>query len=155
MGKENGFRFAFGPVNLGMPESFIEKNQFKTIKDSQKRKATQFLRLIDELGYNFVGISPFMSGLMCQVPISTSIAQANYLMAKHLNVMRSLPFGSVLSTVFGARNNRHLKTNLSVCYLDFVKEGDFEESDFENMILYSTTRKQKHEINMTIPEESF
>jgi hypothetical protein len=89
------------------------------------------------LGYNFIATSPLMSGLMMQVPLSTFYAKANYLGAKHLNFVRSLPYACVKSAVFGARNNRHLKTNLSIAYLNKM-----ESSDYEELFINSTKRKQ-------------
>ena len=98
------------------------------------------MKVASALGYNLIAVSPLLSGLLMQVPLPTNFTKANYLGAKHLNYARSLPYECVKSVVFGAKNNRHLKTNLTICYLDRMKPEDFEELFFT-----STTRKQMPE----------
>ena len=72
--------------------------------------------------------------------MSSRFAKANYLAAKHLNFIRSLPFDCVKSVLFGALNNRHLKINLSLPYIEKMKEQEVEE-----MVFTSSTRKQQPE----------
>ena len=95
-----------------MPECFVEKTQ---IINEEKVSS---LEAASRLGLNVIGTSPFMQGLMLQVPLPTYLTKANYQGAKHLNFVRSLPYKSLKSVIFGAKNNRHVKTNLTTCYLD-------------------------------------
>jgi hypothetical protein len=95
------------------------------------------MKVASMLGYNWIATSPFLSGLMMQVPLPTQYAKANYMGAKHLNFVRSLPYSCLKSVAFGAKNNRHLKTNLTVAYLNKMEAEDYEE-----MFLNSATRKQ-------------
>lgn len=99
------------------------------------------MSVAESLNFNIFAVSPLLSGLMMQVPISSRFAKANYLAPKHLNLIRSLPYSSVKTVFFGASNNRHLKINLSLPYTERMCEQDVEE-----LIFTSSTRKQKPEI---------
>lgn len=130
-----------------MPETWIEKNQLTKTGIDIEQQEVSFLGLASQLGYNVVTISPLMSGLMMQVPLPSAVTKANYVAAKHLNLVRSLPFESILTTVFGAKTNRHLKINLTTTYLDMVTQTDLEE-----LVFSSTTRKQTPEKMMSEQE---
>ncbi len=51
----------------------------------------------------------------------------NYNGAKQLNLLRSMPFNSLKTCLFGAKNNRHLKTNLMTVYGDKLTENEVED----------------------------
>ena len=128
------------PISLGMPEAFIEKNHYFPVPNSNELSENSVLYVAQELGYNVVTVSPFMSGFLAQVPLSSSLTKSNYMFAKHLNFIRSLPYSSILTTVFSAKVNRHLKSNLSVCYQDLISR---EELDI--FLNETSARKQRPE----------
>lgn len=132
-GKDNNFRLLNVPVNLAMPEAFIEKNQMDK----------SLLGQADALNMNVFSVSPFLSGLLLQVPISTRFAKANYLPPKHLNLIRSLPYKSIKSVIFGAKKNRHLKINLTLPYMERMTKDDIE-----GLFYSSSTRKQEKETHL-------
>ena len=133
LGKDNNFNLLNLPINLAMPEAFIEKNQAEK----------SILGQADALNMNVFAVSPFLSGLLLQVPISTRFAKANYLPPKHLNLIRSLPYKSLKSVIFGARKNRHLKINLTLPYMEKMTKKDIED-----LLYSSSTRKQEKETHL-------
>ena len=149
-GKKHNFKFVFAPINLAMPEAFLEKYQFLNSENEPELNEVSILKATSELGYNFVAVSPFMSGLTLQVPLPTSLTKANYIPSKQLNLIRSLPYESLLSVCFGAKKNRHLKINLNTCYLDLMQQGDFDELFFNSL-----KREQAHETEVTTDEFKF
>lgn len=48
----------------------------------------------------------------------------NYLGAKNLNFLRSLPYKSLKTLIYSARNNRHNKINLSIGRGEYMNEFD-------------------------------
>lgn len=76
---------------------------------------------------NVFGISPFLSGLTANLPLPTNLTKMNYLAAKHLNLLRSLPYESLKTIIFSARNNRHNKINLSVAKGEYMSEFEIQE----------------------------
>lgn len=132
LGKEHSFSLIYLPLNLLQPEGFIEKYQRVGNEEVSFLKAAELLKI------NVFGISPFCSGLTANLPLPTNLTRANYLAAKHLNLLRSLPYESLKSVVFGAKNNRHVKINLSVSRCEFMTDFDIQD-----LILESKRRKQE------------
>jgi hypothetical protein len=137
LGKENAWRFLTVPLSLGMPETFQEK--YQAVTETSLKEVT-FLGAADKLGFNVVGVSPLMSGLLAQTPLPTSLAKTSYLVPKHLNLIRSLPFESILTVVYGARVNRHVKINLATSYAPHVPTAELDA-----FLRASRTRKQEPE----------
>ena len=134
LGKDNNFKIIQAPFNMVMPEIFIEKNQTFEEKNASLLSAAEKLKL------NIFATSSFCSGLTSNLPLSTHLTKNNYLGAKHLNFLRSFPFKSLKTNIFGAKNNRHVKTNLNVVYSEMMIQDEIEE-----MLFSLSSRKQKPE----------
>ena len=65
--------------------------------------------------------------MTANLPLPTHLTKMSYLAAKHLNFLRSLPYDSLKTVIFEAKNNRHLKINLSTIKGEFMSEIDIEE----------------------------
>lgn len=105
-GTDHGFKLLYAPMNMLMPEVFIEKFQ------KNKKENQSFLKVAEDLEMNVLLTSPFCSGLTLNLPLPTHLTKINYLAGKHLNFIRSLPYKSLKSVIFEAKNNRHVKINL-------------------------------------------
>ena len=81
-GKENNFNYISLPINLAMPEAFIEEYQFIGTESTNTLTAAERLRLNVMVG------SPLMGGLMSQTPLPTTQLLSKNLVGKHLNLMR-------------------------------------------------------------------
>lgn len=137
LGQSNAWRFLTVPLSVGMPETFQEK--YQALSEGGMREVS-FLHAADRLGFNVVGVSPLMSGLLAQTPLPTSLAKTSYLVPKHLNLLRSLPFDSILTVVYGAKVNRHVKINLATSYAPHVPTAELN-----TFLRSSQTRKQEPE----------
>lgn len=133
--KKSNFKFIQSPVSLGMPEIFCE-NYHNSLIEKDTSDKISFLQLMSELELNFFSISPLMNGLMSQVPLPTSIFNASYLVPKHLNFIRSLPYSALKVIIFienknksvivGMKNNRHVKINCTLGYTIPVEADEIQ-----------------------------
>jgi len=129
-GKDNGFKFINLPVNIVMPESFIEKYQFETITDedgTSKEEKISTLKLADKLGLNVFTTSPLLGGYLMQTPLPADIFHVRYIAGKHMNFVRSLPFKCIKSVLVGMKRNRHVKMNLQVGHYPKADSDDFDD----------------------------
>lgn len=138
LGKENNFKLIQAPFNIIMPEIFLQKNQ------TFENEEISLLTATEKLNFNLFATSSFCSGLATNLPMSTNLTKNNYLGAKHLNFLRSFPFKSLKTNIFGAKNNRHVKTNLNVVYSEMMTKDEIEE-----MLFSLSTRKQTQEVEFT------
>lgn len=125
-GKDNGFKFINLPINITMPESFIEKTQMQdpTSPPTEGLTTTPFensistLKLAEKLGLNVIATSPLMGGYLMGTPLPADVFNVRYIAGKHVNFARSLPFDCIKSIVVGMKRNRHVKMNLQVAHYD-------------------------------------
>jgi diketogulonate reductase-like aldo/keto reductase len=125
-GKDNGFKFINLPINITMPESFIEKTQMQdsTSLPTEGQTTTPVensistLKLAEKLGLNVIAISPLMGGYLMGTPLPADVFNVRYIAGKHVNFARSLPFDCIKSIVVGMKRNRHVKMNLQVAHYD-------------------------------------
>jgi aryl-alcohol dehydrogenase-like predicted oxidoreductase len=120
-GDKHRFTSVQMPMSLLMPEGFVQKWQSVGGKMEYMLSAARLLR---------VGVftsAPFVQGSMLQVPLSSELLQCSSQGAKHLQLIRSLPAESIVSTLVGMKRSRHVKQNLELIYENPIKVEDFWE----------------------------
>ena len=134
-GKDNGFKFINLPINITMPESFIEKTQMQdassvpteTITTTALDNSISTLKLAEQLSLNVIANSPLMGGYLMGTPLPADIFNVRYIAGKHVNFARSLPFDCIKSIVVGMKRNRHVKMNLQVAHYDKAETEAMDE----------------------------
>lgn len=142
-GEGHHCRYIYSPVSIALPEAFMERTQ--VVKGAE----CTLLEAASALGLNFMATSPFFSGTLFHLPLSSVVFRANYQGAKLLNFVRSLPFPALKTVVMGARNNRHLKTNLTVSHLPLM-----QPEDYRSLLFDSDLRKPSFENRLLDPLEA-
>lgn len=87
-----------------MPEAFADKHQ----------DSLSLMEAAEKLSVNVISNSPLLSGSLINVPLSTKNLKCDFNGAKHLQLIRSVPSLSLISTLVGQKQNRHVRTNLQV-----------------------------------------
>ena len=97
-----------------MPEAIVEQWQLVEDKDKvSKNKA--LVQCCADLGLNFITSQPLVQGMATNIPLSRiAVPEVYNLSARHLQIMRSIPSKSVLSTVVGMKEQDHVRQNLEV-----------------------------------------
>ncbi|KAM3131576.1 hypothetical protein pb186bvf_016360 [Paramecium bursaria] len=131
-GPNHHFRYVQMPINVGMPEAFLEDWQ------RYKEEQTQILSVARFLKINLVISSPLMGGTMTQVPMPDSL-RCQYLGAKHIQFVRSIPAEAIKTILVGQKANRHTKQNLEVIHTQPLSPDEFWE------LLRPSKRKQQPE----------
>ena len=139
LGPSNRFKFIHAPLNLAMPETFMET--YQTLSE----KECSFLYAASELKMNVLATSPFMAGNLIEIPMSSVLFKANYQGPKALNFLRSLPYESLKSVIMGAKQNRHVKTNLNVSFAEPLTREEFTE-------IFASGERRTHVIEESLPE---
>lgn len=124
-GSKHHFNFVQAPVNVIMPEALVE--QWQAIEDSNavsKNKA--LVQACAELELNLVTSQPLVQGLAATIPLSRVAVPGIYnLTARHLQMLRSIPSKSVLSTVVGMKEPDHVRQNLEVIKRPLLTRDEF------------------------------
>jgi aryl-alcohol dehydrogenase-like predicted oxidoreductase len=97
-----------------MPEAIVEQWQLFEDKDKvSKNKA--LVQCCADLGLNLITSQPLVQGMATNIPLSRiAVPEVYNLSARHLQIMRSIPSKSVLSTVVGMKEQDHVRQNLEV-----------------------------------------
>ena len=97
-----------------MPEAIVEQWQLVEDKDKvSKNKA--LVQCCSDLGLNLITSQPLVQGMATNIPLSRiAVPEVYNLSARHLQIMRSIPSKSVLSTVVGMKEQDHVRQNLEV-----------------------------------------
>ena len=112
--KKHNFKFIQVPCNVLMPEAFVEPWQpFEDSKGVVTNK--QLVTSATDQKINVVLSQPLMQGMTSNIPISrVAVPEVYNLSARHLQLIRSVPAQSVLSTLVGMKQPNHVKANLEV-----------------------------------------
>ena len=105
-------KFIQVPSNVMMPEAFVEQRQ--SYEDADKVTKNKLLfSVATELGINVVTSQSLCQGLTANIPISKiAIPGLHNLSARHLQLMRSVPSESMLSSLVGMKHPDHVHANL-------------------------------------------
>lgn len=81
-GEANSFNYLTIPINLTMPEAFVEENQFLGGKPMIPLDVANAFKI------NVMSVSPFMSGYLSQTPLPSTELKSRQIHTKHLNLLR-------------------------------------------------------------------
>lgn len=94
-----------------MPEAFVEPWQEYAVDAAQATKDLKILVVVANfLNINLISSKPLFEGRVKDIDIPT-IKNIKDPVAKHLQLMRSLPPRCCISTVAGIKTLQHVKTN--------------------------------------------
>lgn len=111
-GEKHGLKYIQIPINIMMPEAFLEI--FQEYTENGVRQKERTVSLARKLKVNLISCSPLLQGTLMQLPMPSEIFKCKNLGAKHLQFIRSIPAESLLSTLVGQKKNRHTKMNLEI-----------------------------------------
>ncbi len=114
-GEKNSFSYVQVPVNVMMPEAFMDCNQMDN--------SLTVMQAADRVSLSVQTVSPLLSGTMINVPIDMSKVPLNYQSARHLQFVRSI--GGVTSTIVGMKSSHHVRKNLEVAANPPLSEEEF------------------------------
>jgi len=118
-GKDHGMKYVQLPINLMMPEAFVQPWQ------SYKGKDEIFLNVAKDLGINVVTSSPLLQSKILELKLSKSMLGVETQAAKHLQLIRSIPSSSIKSVLVGMKNPRNVTMNLQLGKIDPLEKEDF------------------------------
>lgn len=109
-GEKHGLRFVQLPVNLMMPEAFVQKWQ-----PSKSGEMELFLNVAVDHNIHIVTSSPLMQGKLVQLALPKKPPGLTDPGAQHVQLIRSLPSSALVSTLLGLKSAAHLQAALSLC----------------------------------------
>ena len=118
-GKDHGMKYVQLPINLMMPEAFVQPWQ------SYKGKDEIFLNVAKDLGINVVTSSPLLQSKILELKLSKSMLGVETQAVKHLQLIRSIPSSSIKSVLVGMKNPRNVTMNLQLGRIDPLEKEDF------------------------------
>ena len=111
-GEKHGLRFVQLPVNLMMPEAFVQKWQ-----PSRSGEKELFLNVAVDNNIHVVTSSPLMQGKLVQLALPKKPPGLTDPGAQHVQLIRSLPSSAIVSTLLGLKSTAHVQTAISLCQL--------------------------------------
>jgi hypothetical protein len=123
-GKHN-FKFVQAPINVIMPEAIVELWQAFEDKKGVTTNKT-LVSTCTELDLNLMTSQPLVQGMATTIPLSRiAVPNVYNLSARHLQLFRSIPSKSVLSTVVGMKEPDHVRQNLEVIKKPLLTKEEF------------------------------
>ena len=114
-GDNHGFRFIQVPMGVMMPEAFVEPWQHylqPDVADPQEEMKV-LIAVCNLLKMNVMISKPILEGAVKEIKID-SIKNITDPVAKHLQLVRSMPPRCIISTMCGMKSLNHLKSNFDV-----------------------------------------
>lgn len=118
-GKDHGFKYVQLPINLMMPEAFVQKWQM--LEESEQI----FVNVAKKLGVNLQVSSPLLQGKILELKLSRSMLGVEPQGAKHVQLIRSIPAGAIKTVLVGMKNPRNVVMNTQVAYADSLSKEEF------------------------------
>jgi hypothetical protein len=114
-GKDHHFRYIQVPINVMMPEAFVEPWQnFDEIRGEEKVATKQILvAACNILKMNLISSQPLFQGKLSQLNLPNQMGVFNTA-SRHLQLIRSIPTKCLVSTLVGMKDPRNVKYNLEV-----------------------------------------
>lgn len=81
--------------------------------------------MAESLKINVVSCSPIMSGSLINIPLPANKLMCRHNGAKHLQFIRSIPSSSLINTLIGHKQNRHVKKNAEVLTVPMLDENEW------------------------------
>ncbi|CDW78225.1 UNKNOWN [Stylonychia lemnae] len=126
-GKENhNFKFIQVPMGVAMPEAFVEK--WQEFHDPNSANAQSELKILvavcNLLKMNLIASKPILEGKIesTTIPQITNIKDT---VAKHLQLVRSMPIRCHISTLVGMKKMENLKKNFEVIKNEPLTKEEF------------------------------
>lgn len=101
-GKDHHMRYIQVPINVLMPEAFVEPWQ-RVEGDDKVVRNKILLPACADFGINVIGTQPLLQGLLSAMPLSRAHMNVFNIPARHLQLMRSIPGRSLKSTMVGMK----------------------------------------------------
>jgi len=104
-------RFAQVPMSVMMPEAFVEKWQEVTEEDvaQPESEAKILVAVANLLKINLIASKPLLEGRVREIDIPT--IKGSDIVAKHLQLMRSMPPRCNISCMVGMKSLANVKNN--------------------------------------------
>lgn len=109
-GEKHGLKFIQLPVNLMMPEAFVQKWQ-----PSKSGEKELFLNVAADHKVHIVTSSPLMQGKLVQLALPKKPPGLADPGAQHVQLIRSLPSSALVTTLVGLKSAAHVQAALSLC----------------------------------------
>ena len=128
-GDDHKMRYVQVPVNMLMPEAFIEPWQEFEDKEGVKRNKI-LVGCLTDLKLNLITSQPLAQGLISRIPLSRlAVPDVYNLPARHIQFVRSIPSRCLVSTVVGMKKPDHVRQNLEV-----IKQAPMTRQDFLDVV---------------------
>ncbi len=110
-GKDHHMRYIQVPINVMMPEAFVEP--WQKVEDKEKVVRNKILLpACNDFGLNVISSQPLLQGYLANMPLSRSHMSVFNIPARHLQLMRSIPGRALKSTLVGMKDVEHVRGNL-------------------------------------------
>ena len=111
--KKHNFKHIQVPINVMMPEAFVEPWQPFEKEGVSRNKL--LAAVCADLNLNLTASQPLLQGQVANLPLSKfAVPRAHTLGARHLQLIRSIPSKALLSCVVGMKEPSHVRHNLQV-----------------------------------------
>lgn len=112
-GKNHHMRYIQIPINVLMPEAFVEP--WQRVEDEQKVTRNKILLPIcNDMKINVISSQPLMQGYLANMPLCRENINIYNIPARHLQMMRSIPSRALVSTLVGMKKLENVRGNLEV-----------------------------------------
>jgi aryl-alcohol dehydrogenase-like predicted oxidoreductase len=118
-GPNHGMRYIQLPVNLIMPEAFVQKWQ------EHENSTTYFLNVAKHHNINVITSSPLLQGKLLDLKLSKTMLNVEPQGAKHIQLVRSIPSDSIKTVLVGMKNPRNVTQNIQLAYSEPLTKEDF------------------------------
>eukprot|EP01015_Nassula_variabilis_P029318 TRINITY_DN6276_c0_g2_i2.p1 TRINITY_DN6276_c0_g2~~TRINITY_DN6276_c0_g2_i2.p1 ORF type:complete len:128 (+),score=17.16 TRINITY_DN6276_c0_g2_i2:65-448(+) len=113
-------------INIMMGEAFTQKwQEYRNPQEPENVENKILLQVAELLKINVFTSSPLFQGEVIQLPLESDIFQCKSQGAKHLQIIRSIPFEALLSTLVGMKRSIHVRNNLEVINYDPLTKKEF------------------------------
>ncbi|OMJ88528.1 hypothetical protein SteCoe_9571 [Stentor coeruleus] len=118
-GPDHGMKYIQVPINLMMPEAFIQKwQEFRGTEEI-------LLNVAKELGVNVIASSPLLQGKLLDIKLLKTMAGIDSHVCKQLQLLRSIPSGSLKSVLVGMKNPKNIMKNLQIPFAETLAPEEF------------------------------
>lgn len=123
-GKEHHMRYIQVPINVMMPEAFVEP--WQKVEDKEKITRNKILLPVcNDFGLNVISSQPLFQGYLANLPLSRSHMSIFNIPARHLQLMRSIPGRALKSTLVGMKDMEHVRGNLECIKKPLMTREEF------------------------------
>ena len=123
-GKNHSMNYIQVPINVLMPEAFVEP--WQRVEDEQKIVRNKILLpACNDLGINVISTQPLLQGYLANMPLSRAHMSVFNIPARHLQLIRSIPGRALKSTMVGMKQMENVRGNLEVIRKPLMTREEF------------------------------